>query len=104
MPGRSSAEARAFNARSFEYLDAFPGGIPAMALVEQANSDDLDEALFAIGLLQVWLADQQMVRVFQARAAGRSWSWIGSRLGLSRQALWERYRSPEERDQPPTRD
>lgn len=104
MPIGSSDEAHAFNARSFEYLGDLPGGIPAMALVKQANADDLDEALFAIGLLHVWLADQQRVRVFQARAAGRSWSWIGSRLGLSRQALWERYRSPEERDQPPTRD
>jgi len=93
-----SGEARAFNDRSFTYLGDYPGGIPASQLVEQATAEDTDVALFAVGLLNVWIADQEMIQVFRARAEGRSWSWIGSRIGRSRQAVWERYRSPEERN------
>ena len=92
----TSEEARQFHERSFEFLKDYPKGIPADLLVQRATSGDLDEALFAIGLLQMWLNDERQVRVFQARAAGESWNWIGARLGTSRQALWERYRDRDD--------
>ena len=35
------------------------------------------ETLLGIGLLHMWIADQEMVRVFQSRRQNRSWGWIG---------------------------
>lgn len=91
-----SREVRVFYERLEHHLAANGyKGIDAQALVPDANSDDtdhLDEALFAVGALHMWLADREMIGVFRARAAGHPWTWIAERLGRSRQAVWERYR------------
>lgn len=59
---------------------------------------DVDRSLFGIGLLESWLADQEMVEVFRARKQRKSWAWIGARLGRSRQAVWERWRDKSDED------
>lgn len=89
-------EKQEFNARAFAFLADHPRGHPVELLVADARGPDLDRALFALGMLQEWLHDQRTVKVLEARIAGRSWGWIGSRLGISRQALWERHRDKDE--------
>jgi hypothetical protein len=41
--------------------------------------------------------------VQQARADGRSWTEIGSSLGISKQSAWERFSAPPETLPPPDR-
>ena len=89
-------EVTRFYSRTSNYFDEHPIGADPRDLAGMIASDDLDEALFGVGLMHMWLADQEMSRVFQARADGRSWGWIGERLGRTRQAIWERYRDRTE--------
>lgn len=89
-------EVQRFHARTFRYLGDHPTGSDPRQLLDMIEGDDLDVALFGIGLMQMWTADQEMIRVFQARSDGRSWGWIGERLGRTRQAVWERYRDRTE--------
>lgn len=91
-----SDEFNEFRDRSFAFLKGYPRGIPADVLVQDVKGGDLDAALFAVGLLQVWLEDERTRTVYEARIDGRSWGWIASRLGTSRQALWERYRDTDD--------
>lgn len=70
----------------------------AHTLVDMVLDNDLDRSLFGIGLLESWLADQEMVAVFRARKQRQSWAWIGARLGRSRQAVWERWRDKSDED------
>jgi hypothetical protein len=60
----------------------------------------------AVGLVHVtdlearhlqWLEELERKVVLQAPAEGLSWSRIGSLLGRTKQALWKRYRDPDER-------
>lgn len=97
-----SREVRAFYERlKLLHTENSYQGIDAKRLVHIANSDkdsDLDSSLFAVGALTMWLADREMIGVFRARALGRSWAWIGERIGKSRQALWERYKDQIDAD------
>ena len=74
----------------YEKFGAIPGWNPA-DIAPLARSSDVDERLFGIGALRLYLDNAEMTAVFDARVDGRSWSWIASRLGKTRQALWERY-------------
>ena len=90
-----SPEVRAFHERlSRHFAESGFTGIDPAVLLPIANAEplsDVDSTLFAVGALRRWLGDREMIGVFKARAEGRSWSWIGERLGKSRQAVWERY-------------
>jgi hypothetical protein len=46
-----------------------------------------------VGLLRQLLDDAEAAGVSAARAGGRSWSEIAAALGVSRQAVWERWRA-----------
>jgi hypothetical protein len=62
-------------------------------------ADDLtepSEALVAIGELRRWLELQEGEAVLKARVEGRPWGFIAERLGRSKQAVWEKYRDPDE--------
>ena len=90
------SELERFHKRTFEHFGEHPTGLDPRQLVDMIQSDDLDTALFGIGLLHMWISDQEMIRVFQARHDRRSWGWIAERLGRTRQAVWERYRDRTE--------
>jgi hypothetical protein len=59
------------------------------------EADPLD-ALCEAGRLGDAVEKMQRDLVRRARAGGRSWAEIGSALGVSKQAAWERFASPEE--------
>lgn len=89
-------ELRRFYQRTSAYFGDHQAGSDPMEFVAAITGDDADAALFGVGLLHRWMADQEMVWVFHARHEGRSWGWIAERVGRTRQALWERYRDHDE--------
>lgn len=69
------------------------------------HSDDADVALAAladVGLLRHLLDQAELVAVRTARRHGRSWAEVATRLGVTRQSAWERWRELDETaaDQP----
>lgn len=64
---------------------------------EAAGLDALDD----VGTLRRLLDSAELEAVRCAREAGHSWAEIATRLGISRQAAWERWR---ELDEAPTED
>src|SRR5687768_8556633 len=89
-------EIRRFYERTAEYFAGHETGADPVGLVADITGTDVDAALLGVGLLQRWIADQEMVWVFRARHEGRSWGWIAERVGRTRQALWDRYRDHTE--------
>ena len=63
--------------------------------VKPGHPDDGDaavEALADIGLVRRLLEQAEMAAVRTARRHGKSWAEIATRLGVSRQSAWERWR------------
>jgi hypothetical protein len=63
------------------------------------NPEDIDYPLAALGDLSLAADELDRMRrniVGECRARGRSWSHIAAALGVSRQAAWERYASPDD--------
>lgn len=90
------------NAERLEYFERIRsdglGNAEPHTLVDMVLDKDLDRSLFGVGLLESWLADQEMIGVFRARKQRKSWAWIGARLGRSRQAVWERWHDKSDED------
>jgi hypothetical protein len=55
------------------------------------------EALDALSFLRSWLDDVEEDLVLKARVEGWPWQRIADSLGQSKQAVWERYRDPQDR-------
>jgi hypothetical protein len=53
-------------------------------------------ALVDVGLVRHLLDQAELVAVRTARGQGRSWAEIATRLGVSRQSAWERWRDLDE--------
>lgn len=53
-------------------------------------TDSLDPLADAVTILE-WLEDELPRLVNDARQDGASWARIGERLGMTRQAAWERF-------------
>jgi hypothetical protein len=63
------------------------------------HPDDGDRALDAladVGLVRRLLDQAELVAVRTARGHGRSWAEIATRLGVTRQSTWERWRDLDE--------
>jgi hypothetical protein len=45
--------------------------------------------------LRDWVDEREVVLVAKARRDGWRWPWIAHALGRSKQAVWEKYRSPK---------
>jgi len=73
-----------------------PSAYGLSELVDRIDDSDPD-SLFAVGLLRRWAEDAEEMLVLKARVEGWSWKRIADELGRSKQAVWERYRDPEER-------
>jgi len=69
-----------------------------LAQLIEENTDDPPLALSAIGALRRWLDGLEEDLVNKARIEGLSWHGIGTYLGRSKQAVWEKYRDPDPRD------
>ena len=79
-----------------------PAGLEA-AVRRAAQGDELDrvEAALAIGAELVATTDTLIGEfVSEAREAGRSWTEIGARMGVSKQAARQRFASPRGRRGP----
>lgn len=59
------------------------------------DTSDPAETLRVTGVLHGYVADIERAAVEQARFNGDSWEDIGSWLGMSRQAAWERFREQD---------
>jgi hypothetical protein len=69
------------------------------APAEPAHPDDGDQALDAlgdVGLVRRLLDQAELIAVRTARRHGKSWAEIATRLGVTRQSAWERWRDLDE--------
>lgn len=62
------------------------------------------EALADVGYLRHLLDQAELTAVRTARRAGKSWAEIATKLGVTRQSAWERWREIDERETPPEKD
>ena len=73
------------------------------AAADPGHPDDGDRALDAladVGLVRRLLDQAELVAVRTARRHGKSWAEIATRLGVTRQSAWERWRELDERTTP----
>lgn len=63
---------------------------------ERVDGEEALTALDDIGTLRRLLDSAELDAVRLARLAGRSWAEIATRLGITRQAAWERWRELDE--------
>jgi len=66
-------------------------------VVAQTASDDPDVGLRAVASLRALVEAIEELQVRRARELGWSWQQIAERLGISKQAVHERYRKGERR-------
>lgn len=74
---------------------------------EHRHPDDGDAALAAlddIGLVRRLLDQAELIAVRTARRHGKSWAEIATRLGVTRQSAWERWRELDESLDEPRRE
>jgi transposase-like protein len=72
-------------------------------LVGRSTSGDAAlDALSDVGLVRRMMDEVELQAVRDARRAGRSWTEIATRLGMTRQSAWERWRELDEKPAPPT--
>jgi hypothetical protein len=75
--------------RAWERLDGWDQAPPA-------DGDGALAALTDIGTLRRLLDQAELVAVRTARRQGRSWTEIATKLGITRQSAWERWRDLDE--------
>ncbi|TNC24192.1 PASTA domain-containing protein [Amycolatopsis alkalitolerans] len=88
-----------------ENADLWPEGQQAWRRLAwwRENTPDGDDALTALsdlGLVRRLLDQTEFDAVRTARSAGKPWSEIAVRLGVTRQSAWERWRDLDEAPQP----
>ena len=85
--------------RAWARLEGWGPGDPASRSGHEADGEGALHALSDIGLVRRLLDQAEMVAVRTSRRHGKSWAEIATRLGVTRQSAWERWR---ELDEPPT--
>jgi hypothetical protein len=79
-------------------FQADPSSIePAEQLQFIVDHQDSPEGLEGMRYLRSWLDSIEEDLVLKARVEGWSWQRIGDAIGQSKQAVWERYRDPQDR-------
>ena len=81
--------------RAWERLDGWHRDTPA----RPGHPDDGDGALAAladVGFVRHLLDQAELVAVRTARRHGKSWAEIATKLGVTRQSAWERWRDLDE--------
>jgi hypothetical protein len=84
--------------RAWERLNGWHQDGPAAAPGHPDDGDSALEALSDIGLARHLLDQAELVAVRTARRHRKSWAEIATKLGVTRQSAWERWR---ELDEPP---
>jgi hypothetical protein len=64
------------------------------------TGEDALDALSDVGLIRRSLDQAELDAVRDARRAGKSWAEIATRLGMTRQSAWERWRELDEEPAP----
>jgi PASTA domain len=65
------------------------------------TGEDALDALSDVGLIRRLLDQAELDAVRDARRAGKSWAEIATRLGMTRQSAWERWRELDEQPASP---
>ena len=81
--------------RAWARLNGWHQDGPAVTTGGKSHPDDGDQALDAlgdVGLVRRLLDQAELVAVRTARRHGKSWAEIATRLGVTRQSAWERWR------------
>jgi hypothetical protein len=81
--------------RAWARLNGWHRDGPAAPGGAKSHPDDGDQALNAlgdVGLVRRLLDQAELVAVRTARRHGKSWAEIATRLGVTRQSAWERWR------------
>jgi hypothetical protein len=82
--------------RAWGRLEAWWPGGPGARSGLGAGGDEALEALSDIGLLRRLLDQAELAAVRTSRGHGKSWAEIATRLGVTRQSAWERWRDLDE--------
>jgi hypothetical protein len=78
--------------RAWERLNGWHQDSPSAHPGHPDDGQGAVDALADIGLVRRWLDQAELVAVRTARTHGKSWAEIATRLGVTRQSAWERWR------------
>jgi hypothetical protein len=84
--------------RAWSRLESWGPGDPSARAGHEGDGEGALRALADIGLVRRLLDQAELVAVRTSRRHGKSWAEIATRLGVTRQSAWERWR---ELDEPP---
>ncbi len=82
--------------RAWERLKGWHHDAPSALPGHPDDGVDALEALSDVGLVRRLLDQAELVAVRTARRHGKSWAEIATRLGVTRQSAWERWRDLDE--------
>ena len=82
--------------RAWGRLEAWGPGDPAARSGHERDGEGALRALADIGLVRRLLDQAELVAVRTSRRHGKSWAEIATRLGVTRQSAWERWRDLDE--------
>jgi len=79
-------------------LKGWHQGAPSAVPGRAADGESALDALADVGQIRRLLDQAELVAVRTARRHGKSWAEIATRLGVTRQSAWERWRDLDEAD------
>jgi PASTA domain-containing protein len=82
--------------RAWERLHGWHQDAPSSVPGHRDDGEDALGALADVGLVRRLLDQAELVAVRTARRHGKSWAEIATRLGVTRQSAWERWRELDE--------
>jgi hypothetical protein len=86
--------------RAWERLNGWHQDSPSAIPGHADDGDEAVEALADIGLVRHLLDQAELVAVRTARRHGKSWAEVATKLGVTRQSAWERWRDLDETRDP----
>ncbi len=89
--------------RAWSRLESWGPGDPAARSSHEGDGEGALRALSDIGLVRRLLDQAELVAVRTSRRHGKSWAEISTRLGVTRQSAWERWRELDETPAPASR-
>jgi hypothetical protein len=90
--------------RAWERLHGWHQDAPSSVPGHPDDGEDALGALADVGLVRRLLDQAELVAVRTARRHGKSWAEIATRLGVTRQSAWERWRDLDEVATSPSKD
>jgi len=88
--------------RAWSRLKSWHQGAPSAGPGQADDGKSALDALADVGQVRRLLDQAELVAVRTARRHGKSWAEIATRLGVTRQSAWERWRDLDEADSGPT--